>query len=115
MEERRQQQAAEERADDADHDVEDDALPVVRLHDDAREPAEDAADDEPHNESHRLLRIRAREQRAAIWPGRVGTRNCYAVAVSRWRRSLGRYAKSRSGRAVRAGAGWVDAEYGSGL
>ena len=38
--------------DDADDDVEDDPLLPVRLHDDAGQPADDAADDQPDDETH---------------------------------------------------------------
>src|SRR3954466_3283652 len=93
VEERRQQQPAEECADDADDDVEDDALLVVRLHDDAGEPSEDAADDDPQYECHTRSEL-ARERRAAIRPGRVGARNSCAVAVTQRRGSLARYLRS---------------------
>jgi hypothetical protein len=52
-EERREQQAAKERTHYAHDHVEHNALLVVRLHDDAGEPAEDATDNEPKNEIHR--------------------------------------------------------------
>src|SRR6185436_18459998 len=51
-EERREEQPAQERADDADDDVEDHAHLVVPPHDDAGEPAEDAADDQPKEKGH---------------------------------------------------------------
>ena len=51
-EERRQEQAAQEGADDAHDDVEEDPHLVVALHDHARDPAEEAPDDQPKNEGH---------------------------------------------------------------
>src|SRR5690606_34776079 len=50
--ERRDQPAADQGADDADDDVEQDALLRVRLHDHAGEPADDAAHDQPNDETH---------------------------------------------------------------
>ena len=44
--------AAEERADDADHDIEKDSLTAVGAHHDAGKPADDAANDQPQDESH---------------------------------------------------------------
>ena len=43
---------AEERADDADHDVEEDALLGVGLHHDAGQPADDPAHDQPYDQTH---------------------------------------------------------------
>jgi hypothetical protein len=42
-------------SDDADHHVEQDALLSVGTHDDAGEPAHDAADDQPNQNAHRTL------------------------------------------------------------
>jgi hypothetical protein len=36
----------------SDHDVEDDALLGIALHDDAGQPAYDAADDQPDDDAH---------------------------------------------------------------
>lgn len=47
-----EQPAGNQRADDADHDVEDDALLGIALHDDAGQPAYDAADDQPDDDAH---------------------------------------------------------------
>src|SRR5687768_5812737 len=52
-EEAAEQEAPEQRADDADDDVEQDALLRIGTHHDAREPADDAADNERKNETHR--------------------------------------------------------------
>src|SRR3546814_2476064 len=45
-------QAADERTDNADHDIEDDALLTICPHDDAGKPSDNAANDEPHDNSH---------------------------------------------------------------
>src|SRR3546814_7656901 len=47
-----QQPAVQEAADDADDNVEDDALLPVRAHEHARQPAGDAADDQHDDEVH---------------------------------------------------------------
>src|SRR3546814_10713465 len=44
-------QAADERTDNADHDIEDDALLTICPHDDAGKPSDNAANDEPHDRS----------------------------------------------------------------
>jgi hypothetical protein len=44
--------APEQRADDADDDVEEDALGGIALHDDAGEPTNDAADNQPNDKVH---------------------------------------------------------------
>lgn len=56
--ERCDQEARKKRADDADHDVEQDALLSVGAHDDACQPADDAADDEKNDKAHNTLHFR---------------------------------------------------------
>jgi hypothetical protein len=51
----RDEPAADEGADDADHHVEEDALLLVRVHDEAGEPTDDTANDEPDDEVHMSL------------------------------------------------------------
>src|SRR3546814_4859463 len=51
---RPEQETAEQRADDTNNDVEQDALLGVGAHDDAREPADDAPDDQCNDEIHLL-------------------------------------------------------------
>lgn len=58
--ERRDQPAPDEGADDADDHVQKDALLSIRLHDEAGEPAHDTAHDEPENEIHTRLLCRKR-------------------------------------------------------
>src|SRR3546814_18966113 len=57
-------QAADERTDNADHDLEDDALLTICLHDDAGKPSDNAANDEPHENSHNHSPVIQK----TIWP-----------------------------------------------
>src|SRR5690606_2578231 len=53
------QPATKQGADDADHDVEEDTLLGVGLHDEAGDPADDAADNQPNDETdHAVLLVR---------------------------------------------------------
>jgi hypothetical protein len=49
-----QQPSAESCADDSNHDVENDPLPAVRAHEDARYPPDQSADQEPNDEVHEI-------------------------------------------------------------
>src|SRR5437868_10619789 len=49
------QPATQHRADDSDHDVEDDALAGVAPHHDAREPTDYTANNQPQDDSHVYL------------------------------------------------------------
>src|SRR3546814_6547426 len=57
-------QAADERTDNADHDIEDDALLTICPHDDAGKPSDNAANDEPHDNSHNHSPVIQK----TIWP-----------------------------------------------
>src|SRR5690606_23696538 len=54
---RTDQPSTDKRTHDADDDVEQDALLSVALHDDACQPADDAADDQPDDDSHACLPV----------------------------------------------------------
>ena len=63
-------QAGDDRADDADHDVQQDALLGVRAHDQAREPAHDATDDQPDLDKKGVFTAKAKRLFGG-WRGRV--------------------------------------------
>src|SRR5690606_23130 len=65
---RADQPATDQGADDTDDDVEQDALLTIALHDDACQPADDAADDQPDEDSHACLPVSGGTPRSECGP-----------------------------------------------